>query len=234
MLSHTTDTVCALTGASLPNLRRWQRHGLVRKNPVAANWTGEQLSEIYSVIQSSASGATAQEISDSRCGIQAVPDYGWSARLGEMILQLDTGSDRQLTRLMRSLSRDFCGDDFINRLMKPLGQWLRRDIRTGSAARLVRFQDLVELHSIFVGRASVRAGSTPLLLELTEEADDTDVLLEVIRLTGQGFCVDVFDPSSGPLSVSVRRCYDHHLQWCDDDTICFKADSALQWLPATS
>lgn len=213
MSSHTTDSVCALTGASLSNLRRWQRHGLVSTLPGESHWTDSQLSQIRDTMLATAYGATAREISFSRVRIEPVKSFGWLARRGELLSQLESGSGRQAARVLRNQSHEFSGDDFINKLMKPLGKWLRADERTGSARRLTRFNHLIKHHALAVGRRSHRQFSMPLLLEVSPDADETGVLLEVIRLTGQGFCVDVFTTASGPVSASVIRCYDHHLLW---------------------
>lgn len=231
MVFHTTDTICALTGASLSNLRHWQRFGLIQSHPSERFWTDGQLSEIRQVMLSSALGATAREISANLGESKPLRSYGWCVRRGEMLDKLESGSDRALARLVRCLSRDFSGDDFVRKLMKPLGLWLRHDERAGSAIRLVRFQDIVELHAINVARASHRAGSPPLLLEITDSAEETDVLLEVIRLTAQGFCVDVFDPACGPVYSAVTRSYEHHLVWAEEGLVFKKSEEAHARIP---
>lgn len=169
-----------------------------------------------------AGGATAREISLSRFSGGPVKSFGWLARRGEILLQLESGSERDIVRLLRSLSRDFSGDDFINKLMKPLTLRLRADERAGSTRRLIRFNQMVEHHSLVVGRASLQKSCIPLLLETAPDADEISVLLKVIRLTGQGFCVDTFENSTGTLSETFIRCYDHHLLWSTDGKLQVK------------
>ncbi|MDF7629933.1 hypothetical protein PUG46_11710 [Erwiniaceae bacterium L1_55_4] len=216
MSFHTTDSICALTGASPFNIRRWQRRGLVTTFPDEPYWTNEQLREIRIVMKDTAQGATTREISRSRARQEPIKSYGWSARRGDILSQLETGTDRQLISLTRSLSRDFSGDDFINNLMRPLADWLLADERRGCHRRLTRFSQLIEQQSLAAGRISLRKGFVPLLLEIADNVDDIYVLLEVIRLTGQGFCVDLLASSSGPLSKAFKSCYDHHLIWGSD------------------
>lgn len=204
-----SDMVCALTGASLKNLRRWQRHGLVTEHPATEYWTEAQLEEIRDVMLTNARGATAQEIRDSRQRTTRVMTFGWPARRGDILACLESGSDRQLMRVIRRLSRDFAGDDFVRSLMRPLCRWLREDRRRGAARRLARFENATEHHHACVTRAAFREASIPLLLEIADDAQPTDVLLEAIRLTAQGFSVDV----CARASARLRKGYDHHLVW---------------------
>ncbi|WP_058709180.1 hypothetical protein [Pantoea stewartii] len=208
-----SDTLCALTGASLTNVRRWQRYGLVAVDPVTDYWTEAQLEEIREVMSANAHGATAQEMHDGRRQSEGVMTYGWPARRGEILNSLEFGSDRQLIRVIRSLSRDFAGDDFVRSLMRPLCSWLREDQRRGAARRLARFEHVTEHHHACVTRAASRSASVPLLLEIAGEVQNTDVLLEAIGLTAQGFSVDVCVDTSVPLPAHQRKSYDHHLIW---------------------
>jgi len=228
MSFHSTNSICELTGASLSNLRRWQRRGLVTSVPGEPDWSDAQLNEIRTMVNATSRGATSLEISLSRVEMEPVNSYGWPARRGEILSQLESGSERQVARIIRSLSRDFTGDDFINKLMKPLAEWLRADERTGFARRLKRFHRVVEHRSMAAGRISFRKRYLPLLLEIPDDVDDTYILLEVIRLTEQGFCVDILTSSSGPLSKAVIRFYAHHLVWGTDGKlrVMSKADQA--------
>lgn len=212
MIPLSTEMICDLSGASLRNLRRWQRHGLVTVSPSTSYWTDAQFDDVLKVMHDSAGGATASEISLSRSKTEPVKTAGWSARRGELLALLESGSDRQLIRAIRSLSLDFVGDDFINSLMKPLCRWLRDDERGGANRRFSRFRDVTKHHHHCVARAALRAEGVPLLLEIAVGADDTDMFLEAIRLTGQGFCVDVVKYPSASLSEGILHYYDHHLQ----------------------
>jgi hypothetical protein len=53
----------------------------------------------------------------------------------------------------------------------------------------------------------------PLLLEVVSTGDETEVWLEAIRLSGQGFCVDV-DQTSQRMLYGADNRHNHHLLWC--------------------
>lgn len=208
MKFHSTESVCALTGASRANLRRWLRGGLISENRVSHDWNALQIDEVLAVMVFTADGAEPQHI------YQRQPhSAGWMARRGELLWQLETGSHRQLLRTVRNLAGDYSSNDFINELMKPLNRWLREDARSGAKQRLMRFHDAVLHHSDCVKREALRHRDMPLLLEVMSQRDETEIWLEAIRLTGQGFCVEV-DEKAENLMNSPERRHEHHLLWC--------------------
>ncbi|MBY4837069.1 hypothetical protein HX773_03330 [Pantoea sp. B9002] len=213
MYFYSTETVCAITGANRANLRRWLRGGLISENHVNKDWSRHQVDEVLAMMALTAGGATLWQIYQGRhCGL----DYsssGWVARRGDLLRQLELGSDRELARTVRNLAGDYSSDDFVNVLMKPLNRWLRDDTRRGASRRLTRFHEAIVHHSDCVKRASARQQQMPLLLEVVSTGDETEVWLEAIRLTGQGFCVDV-DQTSQPMLYGSESRHDHHLLWC--------------------
>ncbi|MEN4769794.1 transcriptional regulator [Duffyella gerundensis] len=213
MTLHTTDSVCAITGSQPANLRRWYRSGLITRSDIQQGWNDVQLGEIQSMMQLTASGATQNEISQAHLEARAVNTAGWIGRKGDLIWQLEYGSDRALYRELRTLADSFSGDDFINSLMRPLSRWLHDDKRCGADRRLARFHQCVMKRASLNMRHSARNKATPLLLEALSVADETEIWLEAIRLGGQGFSVDI---SSDVLNTSsqARIGYEHHMLWC--------------------
>ncbi len=58
MLFHTTETVCAITGTHPANLKRWVKQGLLTPRQHAEHWSDAQLSEIRTLVDLTATGAT--------------------------------------------------------------------------------------------------------------------------------------------------------------------------------
>ncbi len=210
---YSTDTVCALTGANRANLRRWLRGGLISENKLSKEWNAQQIDEVLVMMALTAGGATLRQIHHERYHGLPYTTSGWAARRGDLLWQLEMGSDRQLVRTVRNLASDYSSDDFINALMKPLNLWLRDDTRRGAARRLSRFHDAITHHSGCVTRAASRQHDTPLLLEVMSVANDTEIWLEAIRLSGQGFCVEVQDVPYNNREESSPG-HAHHLLWC--------------------
>ena len=212
MKYHSINTVCALTGANRANLRRWLRGGMISEHKQSKEWSAQQIDEVLAMISLTSGGATLRQIQHQHH--HTVPyAAGWTARRGDLLWQLELGSDRELMRTVRTMASDYSSDDFINILMKPLNVWLRDDTRCGASRRLSRFHDAVSHHSGCVMRAASRQNDTPLLLEVVSVGDQTEIWLEAIRLSGQGFCVEVDERSQGN-RVETARPHEHHLLWC--------------------
>ncbi|MGD9427278.1 transcriptional regulator [Pantoea sp. NSTU24] len=214
MQLHTTDTICALTGAHPANLKRWMRQGLLTAQPAPESWSDAQLSEIYVLMSLTATGATLEEIWQSQQAVTAVKTQGWAARKGDMLWQLEFGTPLSLTRQMRTMSSNYSGDDFIINLLRPLSAWLHADRRQGAARRLNRFEQTVQQQADRVMRAAARdVSSVPLFLEAVSVMDNTEIWLEAIRLTAMGFNVVVDSHASGKPAQKTRY-HEHHIMWC--------------------
>lgn len=105
LILRSMDLVCGLTGSGLFKLRRWQRHSLVTNLPDEHYRTSAELSEIREGIPATAGGAMTREISFSRVSGGPVKSFGWPVRGGDILLQLESGSERDMMRLLRLLSR---------------------------------------------------------------------------------------------------------------------------------
>ena len=209
---YSSETICALSGADPLNLKRWYRSGLIHKRATENEWSDAQLQDVLHMTLLTSQGATMREIRTAQESAQPIRTGGWAARRGDMLWQLEYGSDRSLTVLLRKLASNFTGDDFVFQLLRPLNQWLRDDTRFGACRRKARFHTLILDHANSVIRSATRHAAVPLLLESLSERDETEVWLEAIRLSGQGFCVEIraLAQSAHP----AARPYDHHLLWC--------------------
>lgn len=213
MTIHTTESVCAITGSQPANLRRWYRSELITRSENQPGWSDIQLGEIRNMVQLTAGGATQSEISSAYKEARNILTSGWKARKGDLLWQLEFGSDRALYRELRNLADSFSGDDFINNLLRPLSQWLHSDNREGAARRVMRFHTCVKLRATYGRRSSARNKATPLLLEAVSVVDDTEIWLEAIRLGGQGFSVNV-STSLVSEAANTPVGYEHYMLWC--------------------
>jgi len=214
MHSHTTDTVCAITGAHPANLKRWVKQGLLAPQYISDDWSDDHLSEIRVLVELTATGATLEEIRAGQQSASRVSTYGWAARKGDMLWQLEFGTPLSLARHMHQMSGNYSGDDFIINLLRPLSIWLYADHRQGSSRRLNRFQHMVQQQADKVMRASSRnVAAIPLFLEAVSVRDKTEIWLEAIRLTAMGFNVEVNSGVNGQPAVKGEL-HQHHVMWC--------------------
>lgn len=212
MSNYSTETLCAMTGANRANLRRWQRLGLVSRSN-DTGWNKRQQSEVMMAIIATADGANLHNLRNSPKSAPHNHKLVWRKRQDRLLSLLESGSDREVSRFIRIAASDVLTDNFINDLMVPLNKWLRMDELCGSDERLTRFHHAVVFHFSCVKRASSRHNALPLLLERISSHNETEIWLEAIRLTGQGFCVDVCD-NSAIADEKYARHHEHHLLWC--------------------
>lgn len=214
MHSHTTETVCAITGAHPANLKRWMKQGLLSPPHPLNRWSDAQLNEVRSLVALTATGATLQEIKQGQDSASAIMTSGWAARKGDMLWQLEFGTPLSLSRQMHQLSSDYSGDDFIYNLLRPLSDWLRADRRQGAGRRLDRFQQTVQHQADKAMRASSRSEETiPLFLEAVSVRDETEIWIEAIRLSAMGFDVDIASHVTGQPAMKTDL-HQHHIMWC--------------------
>lgn len=230
MKTFSTEAVCAITGSHPACIRRWSRAGLISVQHIETGWKIDHIGDLHFVANLASSGATLDEIRLwQRQGSRSYT-YGWPAHRGELLWQLEYGSSRTLARVMRRIDHNYCGDDYINRLLRPLNAWLREDTRSGAARRITRFHEAVMHRAHCVMRYSERHAMVPLLLEAVTVSDETDIWLEAIRLTREGFDVDVAAQTDE--AVTPTRSYEHHLLWCSAGISGVKHDRFRQQLEA--
>ena len=208
---YSSDTVCALTGIDSFTLKRWYRSGFIHKGVGKDQWSDAQLQPVLLMREMTSNGATIRELKTAQETANPLRSGGWAARRGDMLWQLEFGSERSLAILLRKLASNFAGDDFVLRLLLPLNQWLRDDTRTGACGRLARFHSLIVAHAGSLIRSAARTAAVPLLLENVSEKNQTEIWLEAIRLSGQGFCVEM---QSADAINSSASSHPHHLLWC--------------------
>lgn len=210
-MTYSSETICAISGAALLNLKRWYRSGFINKYASGNEWSEAQLQDVLDMTRLTSQGATIREIRAAKQSERPLRTGGWAARRGDMLWQLEYGSEQSLNVLLRKLSSNFTGDDFVLQLLLPLNQWLRDDTRAGAGRRSERFHHLIVAHARSAIRNAMRASSVPLLLENVSEQNKTEIWLEAIRLSSQGFCVEVRPFSAVHQPASSHQ---HHLLWC--------------------
>ncbi len=156
-MTYSTETVCALTGIDSTTLKRWYRSGFIHKSFVPCVWSDAQLQEVLLMREMTHNGATIRELKTAQHTASPLRTGGWAARRGDMLWQLEFGSERSLAILMRKFASNFAGDDFVSRLLIPLNQWLRDDMRAGACRRIARFHSLILAHAASVVRSATLA-----------------------------------------------------------------------------
>ena len=209
---HSTNTVCGIVGVLPETLRRWRRAGLI-SSPSKEGYSDAQLSATLRVLDLTAGGNTLFDIHATLRWPGLSLRGGWVFREEEMLQLLHYHTDEDVRREMRMMATDYCTDDFVNCYLRPLNLWLRNDASEGGPERQDRFHEAVMAQWSLMASASARRAAIPLFLEAVSVTDSTEIWMEAIRLTGQGFRVEVADTCTGVPAVALRR-HEHHLLWC--------------------
>ncbi|WP_409519990.1 MerR family transcriptional regulator [Pantoea sp.] len=207
----TIDTVCALTGLQPATLYHWRHAGLISRPASRQGFSDSQYDLICRVLVLSNTGATLLEM---QATLQNQPPQhiaGWLARKGDLLYQLEYGNDDDLVKTLRQNAAHYSGDDLVNALLRPLNNWLRSDHRAGAAKRLARFHYAVVRHACRAMHLSKKQ-KIDLRLEAVSVNDATEIWLEAIRLTGQGFHVELLLQAATPAQRLQQST--HHLMWC--------------------
>lgn len=210
---HSTETVCGITGTLPGTLKNWRHAGLITSPVKPDGYSSGQLSHIFSVVEMTSHGNTLHEVALMLSQGSGTTRSGWECRQEELNNQLRNASDILLDKSIRQVGTDYCGDDFVNSYLRPLNLWLREDASEGAAERQSRFHLAVIRHARRVMDASNRRNAVPLFLEAVSVSDLTEIWMEAIRLTGQGFRVELAFDVTG-LPANARKHYEHHLMWC--------------------
>lgn len=214
MPHHSTDTVCGLVGVLPETLRRWRRAGLITP-PGANGYSDQQLTRALCVREMTSGGHTLFDIHAALNWPGVTLPGGWACREEDMLQLLDAHPDADIERELQMMSTDYCGDDYVNRYLRPLNLWLRSDLSEGANQRQVRFHQAVLRQWERMALAARRRSTVPLFLEAVSVRDETEIWMEAIRLNGQGFRVEVAAEASGiPAKAQCR--FEHHLMWCGD------------------
>lgn len=214
MPQHSTDTVCGLVGVLPETLRRWRRAGLLTP-PGPAGYSDQQLTRALCVREMTSGGHTLFDIHAAlNCPNVTLPG-GWACREEDMLQLLANNPDADVERELQMMNTDYCGDDYVNRYLRPLNLWLRSDLSKGAAQRQQRFHTAVIRQWESLSLAARRRNTIPLFLEAVSVTDETEIWMEAIRLNGQGFRVEVAAATRGVPAVAHRR-FEHHLMWCGD------------------
>jgi len=214
MPHHSTDTVCGLVGVLPETLRRWRRAGLITP-PGPAGYSDMQLTRALCVRDMTSGGHTLFDIHAAlNWPIVTLPG-GWACREEDMLQLLANNPDADVDRELQMMNTDYCGDDYVNRYLRPLNLWLRSDVSEGAAQRQQRFHTAVLQQWERLALAARRRSTVPLFLEAVSVTDETEIWMEAIRLNGQGFRVEVSAVASGVPAMALRR-FEHHLMWCGD------------------
>ncbi|MGK3114763.1 MerR family transcriptional regulator [Candidatus Pantoea formicae] len=210
---HSTDTVCGITGTLPGTLRTWRRAGLITAPEQSDGYSAGQLSRIFTVLDMTSRGDTLHEVAQQLKGHPNAARSGWACQQEELNHQLKNTSDALLEARIRLIGNDYCGDDFVNCYLRPLNLWLRADMSHGAEERQARFHQAVVKHARHIISAAHRRKSVPLFLEAVSVTDTTEIWMEAIRLTGQGFRVEISSEVTG-VPANAERYYEHHLMWC--------------------
>lgn len=209
-----TETVCAMTGVLPTTLKSWTRAGLIsRAVDRERGYSWSQYIRINHILILTSRGDTLREIHNLINSPRSYHPSGWEYRQEEFITLLNGTHGATLDKALRQMTRDYSSEDYVNYLLKPLNVLLGEDSSPAGQAKKALFHQLVKQQALRAMLDSERQKTVPLFLETVSVNDETEIWLEVLRLTGLGFRVELSSQATGVPAVARRR-YEHHFMWC--------------------
>lgn len=212
MTLYSTDTVCSVTGVLPTTLRCWRRAGLIAAPASKRGYTGSQLTRILTVQILTHAGDTLQEVHTLLTQPDAYRHSGWACREEELLTLLNQ-DDTQFDDRLWQMGLEYSSDAFVHHCLRPLNLWLRSDFHVGATCLLTRFHAAMVDHAGRMMNSAYHRKTVPLFLEAVSVTDATEIWLEAIRLTGQGFRVEL-SPDVSALPATALKEYEHHVMWC--------------------
>lgn len=215
MHSLTLDVFCDILGV-LPNtLHHWTRAGLLAPLDTQTGYTYPQLAQAYRILDLTNKGLTLDETKNYLDDTTLPQISRWHEHTDALFYLLQKGTDEQIYQRIKHLSETFSGDAFVNSYLRPVYAKVINNKEPNAAYTLTRFhQAIVDYAQQTMAEAYARE-ATPLFLEAASTLDATEIWLEAIRLSGQGFCVELCDTATDIPATAIRA-YVHHLIWCGD------------------
>lgn len=227
----TLEMLSEQCGVSMPNLRAWQRYGLLKPTRTAEGkrrFDYSHLLRIELIVQWLDRGVPPEEIAQLLKGKDASLHDQWELCQERVLTALEKTQSEKLRTLLRKLGRDMPPAMLLDRVLLPLRQRLRTGNEPFRMTRRVRFDtQLVEYVTFVLQTLRNRAAPNLVMIPLNMR-DPLDIWLQALRFSSEGFRIEVLsqplpNPESGLFSC------DHFLLWSDTPLSPLQQKVLQQW-----
>lgn len=217
-MSHfTIEMLSDQCGVTLPNLREWQRYGLLkpaRDSGGKRYYDYSHLLRIQLIVKWLNEGVPVTEVARLIKGEQATVSGQWEMYQEKMLSALEKPQTDKLRALLRRLGRELPPGALLDKVISPLRLWLREGANATQLTRSARFDtQLMEYAAFVVQGLRKRPADTLVLIPLNMQ-DPLDIWLEAIRFSAEGFRIDLLTHAVAQPDLNEFTA-EHYLIWSD-------------------
>ena len=234
MAGFTLEMLSEQCGVSMPNLRAWQRYGLLKPTRNAAgerSFDYSHLLRIELIVQWLDRGVPPEEIAQLLKGKEAALDDQWELCQERVLTALEKPQSEKLRSMLRKLGRDMPPAMLIDRVLLPLRQRLRAGNEPFRMTRRVRFDTQLVEYVTFVLQTLRKRKAPDLVMIPLNMRDPLDIWLQALRFSSEGFRIEVLSQPV-PNPEPGLFCCDHYLLWSDTPLSPLQQKVLQQWRDA--
>lgn len=194
-MSHfTIEMLSDQCGLSMPNLRAWQRYGLLtpaRCDSGKRYFDYSHLLRAQLILKWLNQGVPINAISSLLNGEHAAPNCHWEIYQEALLAALEKPKGDKLRDRLRKFGRELPAAALINNVVRPLRLWLRERPGIAHSTRRVRFDtQLIEYATFVLQGMRKRPAATMTIVPLNMQ-DSIEAWLEGLYYASEGFRVEV-------------------------------------------
>lgn len=227
----TLEMLSEQCGVSMPNLRAWQRYGLL--NP-PRNDAGERcfdyshLLRIELIVHWLDRGVPPGEIGQLLKGRHATLSSQWELCQEQVLTALENPKSEKLRALLRNVGRDVPPAMLLDRVLEPVRQRLRNASDPRRQTHRVRLDTHIVEYIAFVLQSLRKRSAPDLVMIALNMSDPLDIWLQALRFSSEGFRIEVLGLPITEPDLSQFVC-DHFLFWSDTPLSAVQQQNLHQW-----
>lgn len=217
-MSHfTIEMLSVQCGVTIPNLRAWQRYGVLkpaRDSDGKRYYDYSHLLRIQLILKWLSEGVPVTEVARLLKGEHATLNSRWALYQEQLLSALEDPQTETLRTLLRRFGRELPAGPLLNNVISPLRLWLREGVNATQITRRARFDtQLLEYAAFVLQGLRTRPADSLVMIPLNME-DPLTIWLEAIRFSGEGFRIDLLaHPLAQPDLDEFQA--EHYLLWSD-------------------
>lgn len=227
----TLEMLSEQCGVSMPNLRAWQRYGLLKPTRTTdgeRRFDYSHLLRIELIVQWLDRGVPPEEIGQLLKGKDASLTDQWELCQERVLTALEKPQSEKLRTLLRKLGRDMPPTMLLDRVLLPLRQRLRAGNEPFRMTRRVRFDTQLVEYVTFVLQTLRKRAAPDLVMIPLNMHDPLDIWLQALRFSSEGFRIEVLSQTIPHPDPGLFSC-DHYLLWSDTPLSPLQRKVLQQW-----
>ncbi|MDU6924268.1 MerR family transcriptional regulator [Franconibacter helveticus 513] len=217
-MSHfTIEMLSDQCGVTMPNLRAWQRYGLLKPARDASGkryYDYSHLLRIQLILKWLNEGVPVAEVSRLLKGEHATLSSQWELYQEKLLSALENPDTAKLRALLRRFGRELPAAALLDNVIRPLRLWLREGVNATQLTRRARFDTQLIEYAAFVLQGLRKRPADSLVMIPLNMTDPLDIWLEAIRFSAEGFRIDLLaEPVAQPDLDELQA--EHYFLWSD-------------------